>query len=432
MGRGAEKQVKSKDKTLRKKAVDTSKLSLAHMSDDELQRWAALYGVKAEMTRDELLVEMEPYAAGILDKDAPLPLPLEPPSITLKDLKDAIPAHCFKRSFFKGMMHVFSDLAIAGLLFYGSLFIDHPAVPTWARYVLWPIYWYAQGTVLTGVWVLAHECGHQSFSENEIANNIVGTILHSFLLVPYHSWRITHGLHHNNTGSCENDEVFAPATRSDFTSEMLSESPLWYAFVTVRMLTVGWIPGYLVFNASGPKKYRGKNASHFSPGAAMFKDEERELVAQSVSAWVAMVAVIAYWVYTYGAYKVMMHYFIPYLIVNYHLVLITYLQHTDTFVPHFRNKEWNWLRGALCTVDRSFGPVMDYCFHHIADTHVCHHLFSKMPFYHAQEATEHIREVLGKYYLKDETPIARALWRSIRNCQFVEDAGDVVFYKNKL
>ena len=58
MGRGAEKQAKSKDKTLRKKAVDTSKLSLAHMSDDELQRWAALYGVKAEMTRDELLVEM--------------------------------------------------------------------------------------------------------------------------------------------------------------------------------------------------------------------------------------------------------------------------------------------------------------------------------------------------------------------------------------
>ncbi len=49
------------------------------------------------------------------------------------------------------------------------------------------------------------------------------------------------------------------------------------------------------------------------------------------------------------------------------------------------NKEWNWLRGALCTVDRSFGPLLDHTFHHIVDTHVCHHLFSKMPFYHAQE-----------------------------------------------
>jgi omega-6 fatty acid desaturase (delta-12 desaturase) len=73
---------------------------------------------------------------------------------------------------------------------------------------------------MTGVWVLAHECGHQSFSESEFANNVVGTICHSMLLVPYHSWRITHGKHHNNTGSCENDEVFAPATRSMWANEV--------------------------------------------------------------------------------------------------------------------------------------------------------------------------------------------------------------------
>jgi fatty acid desaturase len=69
-------------------------------------------------------------------------------------------------------------------------------------------------------------------------------------------------------------------------------------------------------------------------------------------------------------------------------------------MPHFRGKEFQWLRGALCTVDRSFGPLLDHCFHHITDTHVCHHLFSKMPFYHAQEATEAFKKVLGPYYLK--------------------------------
>jgi omega-6 fatty acid desaturase (delta-12 desaturase) len=44
-------------------------------------------------------------------------------------------------------------------------------------------------------------------------------------------------------------------------------------------------------------------------------------------------------------------------------------------------------------VDRSFGPLLDHTFHHIVDTHVCHHLFSTMPFYHAQEATQAIRKV---------------------------------------
>ena len=31
-------------------------------------------------------------------------------------------------------------------------------------------------------------------------------------------------------------------------------------------------------------------------------------------------------------------YGVPYMVTNYHLVLITFLQHTDVFIPHFRNK----------------------------------------------------------------------------------------------
>jgi len=88
--------------------------------------------------------------------------------------------------------------------------------------------------------------------------------------------------------------------------------------------------------------------------------------------------------------------------------------------------------GALCTVDRSFGPWLDGVFHHISDTHVCHHLFPKLPFYHAQEATEAITKVLGKYRMVDETPIWKALWRAYRGCKFVEDDGPVAFYKGSM
>ena len=55
-----------------------------------------------------------------------------------------------------------------------------------------------------------------------------------------------------------------------------------------------------------------------------------------------------------------------------------------TILNHYLCVCRNWLRGALCTVDRSFGWLLDRTLHHITDTHVCHHLFSKMPFYHAQ------------------------------------------------
>lgn len=45
---------------------------------------------------------------------------------------------------------------------------------------------------MTGVWVIAHECGHQAFSKYQWLNDSVGLVLHTALLVPYFSWRITH------------------------------------------------------------------------------------------------------------------------------------------------------------------------------------------------------------------------------------------------
>ena len=53
-------------------------------------------------------------------------------------------------------------------------------------------YWVCQGCILTGLWVLAHECGHGGFSPSDLVNDIVGSICHSFLLVPYWSWKFSH------------------------------------------------------------------------------------------------------------------------------------------------------------------------------------------------------------------------------------------------
>mmetsp|Transcript_7991 Transcript_7991/g.11920 ORF Transcript_7991/g.11920 Transcript_7991/m.11920 type:complete len:429 (+) Transcript_7991:111-1397(+) len=426
MGKGGEStQVPTKKAIHADNVEKTYKLS--DLSTEELKKWSKAYGTPVG-DRVTMLKELNPLADGILDPYRPANLPLEPPKFTLKTIKDAIPRHCFERNLLTSFSHLFVDLVYIAAMFYASTYIS--MVPVWARFILWPVYWYAQGSVMTGVWVIAHECGHQSFSDYEWVNNTVGSICHSLLLVPYHSWRITHGKHHNNTGSCENDEVFCPSTRSDWANEMLRETPISQFVGIFLMLTVGWMPGYLIWNATGPAKYRGKNANHFSPTAVFFSESDYWLIVQSDICFFSAVVLLAATIYHFGFVNVWCYYLVPYMVVNYHLVLITYLQHTDVYMPHFRNKEWNWLRGALCTVDRSFGRLLDRTFHHIVDTHVCHHLFSKMPFYHAEEATIHIKKVLGPYYMKDDTSIAHALYRSFSCCQYVEDTGDIVFFKN--
>jgi omega-6 fatty acid desaturase (delta-12 desaturase) len=105
--------------------------------------------------------------------------------------------------------------------------------------------------------------------------------------------------------------------------------------------------------------------------------------------------------------------------VNTFLVLITYLQHTHPGLPHFDTSEWEWIMGSVSTVDRDY-RMLNQVFHHITDTHVTHHLLSKIPHYHAVEATKAIKQILGGYYCYDNTPVYKALWQEFRECMYIE------------
>lgn len=68
-----------------------------------------------------------------------------------------------------------------------------------------------------------------------------------------------------------------------------------------------------------------------------------------------MLSVLGYLGHTQGWLWLTRVYLIPYLVVNHWLVTITYLQHTHPALPHYDTETWDWLRGALSTVDRSYG-----------------------------------------------------------------------------
>ena len=84
------------------------------------------------------------------------------------------------------------------------------------RFAAWTGYVWCQGLFGTGIWVLAHECGHQAFSDYGSVNDFVGWVLHSYLLVPYFSWKFSHGKHHKATGHLTRDMVFVPKTKEEF------------------------------------------------------------------------------------------------------------------------------------------------------------------------------------------------------------------------
>jgi len=81
-----------------------------------------------------------------------------PPTYTMKEIYDAIPAHCFERNTFLSAAYVFRDFFYAAILLGFSTQISQLSTQS-LQLSAWILYSFAQGLVFTGLWELAHECG---------------------------------------------------------------------------------------------------------------------------------------------------------------------------------------------------------------------------------------------------------------------------------
>jgi len=293
------------------------------------------------------------------------------------------------------------------------------------------LYWAVQGTNMFALWVLAHECGHRAFSPYTWINDVVGIVIHSALLVPFHSWRISHGNHHKHTNHIDQDTVFVPPKVSSAGAaaarEAFSESPIVSLGFIAFMFAFGWI-GYLLVNVTGQKYAR--RANHFEPHSPLFRVHERPNIILSDLGLLVVFALLWYASSVYGLANVLCWYGVPYAVVNAWLVLVTYLHHSDRRVPKYNQTQWNFVRGAIGTIDRNYVWGLNAWVHHIHDSHVVHHLFSSMPFYNAIEVTrKHIKTILGEHYVEDQRPLAVSLWESWRSCRFVVPSEGVAYFQ---
>ncbi|RXW15580.1 hypothetical protein EST38_g10275 [Candolleomyces aberdarensis] len=276
------------------------------------------------------------------------------------------------------------------------------------------------------------------YKSSKTLNNIVGYLLHSYLLLPYFSWRATHHLHHKAAGSMERDENYVPYTRSTYNlpaegkatpvdyTEAFEETPIYTLFRIFIMQAFGWWI-YLTRNTMGSPSYP-LGTNHFNPCSPLFKKEQRLSIILS-NVGIGMMALVLYHA---GGEFFLWYYLPPFLLVNHWIVMITYLHHSDPTLPHYRKGQWTFLRGVAATVDRPLlGWFGRFFFHNISHDHVAHHFFLRAPFYNGPEITERIKTVLKDDYNYDSTPSFYALYRSFTECQFVEEEGDIVFYKNR-
>jgi omega-6 fatty acid desaturase / acyl-lipid omega-6 desaturase (Delta-12 desaturase) len=236
------------------------------------------------------------------------------------------------------------DLASLATTFYlFNRFVTPETVPSFAaRFALWGLYTFVQGLFGTGLWVLAHECGHQSFSPSKTLNDTVGWICHSFLLVPYFSWKISHGKHHKATGNVERDMVFVPKSREQYATrigrfvhelaELTEETPIYTTLHLFGQQLGGW-QMYLMCNITGHNFHerqlegRGKGkkngfgggVNHFDPSSPLYEAKDAKLIALSDLGLFITASILFTVGKTYGWTNLFVWYIIPYLWVHHWL-----------------------------------------------------------------------------------------------------------------
>ena len=305
---------------------------------------------------------------------------------------------------------------------------------------LWLLYGVGTGTVVMGLWVIAHECGHNAFHPNRRLEASIGLLLHSLLLVPYFSWARSHAVHHGHCNHLEEGETHVPPrveSAMGQTTEVLRQGlgPRLFGCLSLfSHLVIGW-PLYLLLGVTGGEDY-GWPTSHFWTGKT-FEQGTRPLFPRSFGGLmlrsnlgiIAVLLLLGLCALRFSLARVLCVYGLPYIVANIWLVTYTWLQHTDIGIPHFASDQWTWAKGALQTVDRPYGPLLNLLHHGIGSTHVCHHINPRIPHYNAWRGNALLKQRYPDLVRYDATPIHTALWRVASRCGAVQRCpADGAFY----
>lgn len=75
--------------------------------------------------------------------------PGAPPPFKLADIRAAIPKHCWVKNPWRSMSYVVRDIAVVFGLAAAAAYVN--------SWIVWPLYWAAQGTMFWALFVLGHD-----------------------------------------------------------------------------------------------------------------------------------------------------------------------------------------------------------------------------------------------------------------------------------
>ena len=232
----------------------------------------------------------------------------------------------------------------------------------------------AAGLFLMRIFIIQHDCGHQSFFKSKQNNNWLGFFCGILTMTPYAFWRMTHAVHHATSGDLDYRGIGDVETKTF--AEYVKLSPLQrlgYRLYRnpLLMFTVGPLFMFMIYQRTP-----------LSWPVARNMQAKRSLIATDLILLVLWGAMIAH----FGLGTVLLVQMPGWLITTSLGVWLFYVQHNFEDAYWRLHPEWTYEEAAIRGSSYYKLPKIMQWFSGNIGLHHIHHLSPKIPNYLLQKA----------------------------------------------
>lgn len=236
---------------------------------------------------------------------------------------------------------------------------------------------FVAGLFLTRIFIIQHDCGHQSFFPSKQKNNRTGFLMSLMTFIPYTYWARSHNHHHAHQGQLDTRTIGDVTLLTVREYKELSDKEKFryrlYRSIPV-MFILGPIYYILVHNRFSFIKFKGW-------------DKERKALARTnlylllVVLGLGLIFSLPSFDLGYGFLKLLVIYGSALLTFAFTAIWFFYMQHQHD--PNYKawKKDWEFLLAAIQGSSYYKLPKLVNFFTGNIGYHHIHHLAPKIPFY---------------------------------------------------
>lgn len=224
------------------------------------------------------------------------------------------------------------------------------------------------GFLLGRIFIIQHDCGHQSFTKNRTLNNIIGTLCSVITVIPYKYWAQSHNFHHAHNGQLEYSDIGdIECLTTEQYAALTWKQKAWYRIYRnpFYLFTIGGFIYVVVYNRF-----------------AFLREGQFKKVKNTVTlSNVAFIAVYALCAWLIGPARFLVVQFINLLFFGTYALWFFYIQHQYEHIYKSGKDRWDYV---LAAIKGSTYYRLPRVFHWLTGNigyHHIHHLCPTIPNY---------------------------------------------------